>query len=313
MLIGASSARSGQYRIILQLEQQQLRLLVLRHRETGLPEVVVNDTTELTSSFADALSRLNQTYSKLELKAAQVSLILGVSHYQSVTVDRPDVPDTDIAASLVFQLGELIELEPEEMVTDYYELAYQPSGHNKVVAVVAKKLELKEWIHAITECGWEPVEISIYETELQKLQRDKERAQLFLYPLRRGYLAQIYHKGHLCFTRPLSSLKSIDQYSKEEIKLGALEPLATELQRSMDYYESQLRQAPVKQIKLALHHPQISDVNESLAELLAVDVQRYVYEDWMTELCEGDFSDIAAFAAAIDKSATAGNSKEGDA
>ena len=299
MLIGASRARSGNYRIILQLGVKQLRLMVLRHTEADLPEVVVNDSTDLSSSsFADALQQFSETYSKLDLKKAEVTLVLGLTRYQSVTVDRPDVPAQDIAASLAFQLGELVDLAPEEMVTDYYELAYQASGQDKVVAVVANKAELKQWTHDIVACGWVPVKISVSEIELATLHSQTERAELCLYPLPRGYLAQIYHRGKLCFTRALSGLQSIQHYSKEEIKLGALEPLATELQRSMDYYESQLRQAPVKTIKLALQHSLLDEVTQSLTELLAVDVQRYHYEDWMSELCEGDFSDLDAFAAA---------------
>lgn len=299
MLIGASRARSGNYRIILQLGLNQLRLMVLRHTGTDLPEVVVNDTTDLSSSsFADALQQFSDTYSKLDLKKSEVILVLGLAHYKSVSVDRPDVPAQDIAASLAFQLGDLVDFAPEEMVTDYYELAYQPSGHDKVVAVVANKAELRQWTHDIAACDWEPTKISISEIELVKLHHQTERAELCLYPLQRGYLAQIYHRGKLCFTRALSGLQSIQQYTQEEIKMGALEPLATELQRSMDYYESQLRQAPVKTIKLALQHSLLDNVAESLTELLAVDVQRYQYEDWMSELCEGDFSDLDAFAAA---------------
>ena len=80
MLIGASRARSGNYRIILQLGLNQLRLMVLRHTGTDLPEVVVNDTTDLSSSsFADALQQFSDTYSKLDLKKSEVILVLGLA------------------------------------------------------------------------------------------------------------------------------------------------------------------------------------------------------------------------------------------
>lgn len=299
MLIGASRARSGAYRIILQLGQNQLRLIVLRHSKTGLPEVVINDSADLTSSsFATALKQFNHSYSKLDLKKSDVTLVLGLSHYQSVSVDRPDVPTEDLAASLAFQVGELVDLAPEQMVTDYYELAYQPSGQNKVVAVVASKPQLTQFTHDILACDWKLVRITISEIELLSLHDASERAELCVYALPKGYLVQIYHRGKLCFSRALSNLRSVDEYSAEEIKLGALEPLATELQRSLDYYESQLRQAPVRTIKLAFRHAQMDTVEEALHELLAVNVERFAYESWMAELCDGDFSDIEAFAAA---------------
>ena len=299
MLIGASRARSGAYRIILQLGKMQLRLLVLRHRQSDLPEIVVNDSTPLSKiSFTEALAQFSHSYDKLGLKQAPVTLVLATGQYQAVSVDRPDVPEQDIAASLAFQLGELVDLAPEDMVTDYYELAYQPSGQNKVVAVVGNKPQLTDWVQAIIDAEWEPEVISISELELRKLHSPSARANLCVYPLERGYLVQIYHQGKLCFSRALNGLASINDYSKEEIELGALEPLATELQRSMDYYESQLRQAPVKEIMLAISHPQLDAVSKALSDLLAVPVTRFTYEDWMNELCEGDFTDLIAFAAA---------------
>lgn len=299
MLIGASKARSGNYRIILQLGKEKLRLLVLRHRQSDLPEVVVNDSLPLSqNNITAALEQFHQRYEKLGLKHAAVTLVLGIGHYQTIAVERPDVPEQDIAASLAFQLGDLTDLAPEDMITDFYELPHQPSGQDKVVAVVGNKAELSEWVRAIMDVEWQLDAISISELELRKLHPGSARASLCVYPLERGYLVQIYHQGKLCFSRALSGLKSIADYSKEEIDLGALEPLATELQRSMDYYESQLRQAPVKEIMLAISHAQLDSVCGALSDLLAVPVERFHYEDWMNELCEGDFSDLAAFAAA---------------
>ncbi|RUO75951.1 Type II secretory pathway component [Idiomarina seosinensis] len=305
MRFGASQTRSGEYRIILHLGEQQLRLLVLRHTKHDHPEVVVNDTFDLSAGdIPSTIEQCQKRYHKLDLRHCVTELVLGVRHYQAVAIDRPDLPEQDIASSLAFQLGELVELAPEDMITDYYELPYQASGHNKVVAVVAKKSELVDWVHAIINADWQLVLISVGELQLKKLHEPSATAVLCLYPVQNGgYIAQIYHQGQLCFSRGLRGLRSLDGYSKEEIELGAMEPMATELQRSMDYFESQLRQAPVKQIQLAIKHPQMDAMKTALQDLLAVNVEAFSYQSWMNELCEGDFSDIEALAAALpDKS-----------
>lgn len=310
MRFGASQTRSGEYRIILHLGEQQLRLLVLRHTKHDHPEVVVNDTFDLIAEdIPSTIEQCQKRYHKLELKDCATELVLGYSRYQAVAIDRPDLPEQDIAPSLAFQLGELVELAPEEMITDYYELPYQASGQHKVVAVVAGKTELADWVHAIMNADWHLVSISVAELQLKKLHESSATAVLCLYPVQNGgYIAQIYHQGQLCFSRGLRGLKSIDGYSKEEIELGAMEPMATELQRSMDYFESQLRQAPVKQIQLAIKHPQMDAVKAALQDLLAVEVEAFSYQPWMNELCEGDFSDIEALAAALpDKSPDSAN------
>lgn len=301
MRFGASRARSGEYRIILHWGTDQLRLLVLRHTNREQPETVVNDTFSISSNnFSEALEQCHQQYNKLDLDHCPVELVLGIGHYQAVSVDRPDLPDQDIASGLAFQLGELVELEPEAMVTDYYELPYQPSGQDKIVAIVADKQELSDWTHAILELDWDIEKISVVELQLKKLHGVTDKAKLCMYPLDNGgYLAQIYRQGQLCFSRALRGLKSITDYSKDEIEVGALEPMATELQRSMDYFESQLRQAPVKTILLAIKHPQINAVKAALEDLLAIKIESFDYLPWMSELCEGDLTDIDALAAVL--------------
>ncbi|WP_404401311.1 Type II secretory pathway component [Idiomarina seosinensis] len=275
---------------------------MLRHtKHEQQPEVVINDTFKISSSdFSDALQRCSQKYHKLDLAHSPTELLLGIGHYQAIAVDRPDLPEQDIAPGLAFQLGELVELQPEDMVTDYYELPYQPSGQDKIIAIVANKNELSEWIQAAMKLDWDVTKISIVELQLKKLHDAADRARLYVYPLDNGgYLAQIYQQGQLCFSRALRGLKSISDYSKDEIEVGALEPMATELQRSMDYFESQLRQPPVKNVCLAIKHPQMDAVTKALEDLLAVDVGMFDYLPWMSELCEGDLSDIEALAAVL--------------
>ena len=83
---------------------------------------------------------------------------------------------------------------------------------------------------------------------------------------------------------------------EEEIEAGALEPLATELQRSVDYFESHLRQAPIKHIHIAIEHVKHNIVAKSLAQMLAVECDVYHYPQWSLELIEGDFTDLPGLA-----------------
>ena len=293
------------YQLVISISAAELRLLILKEKPNKAPELIVNDVERLqNNNITQALSNLNERYKKLSLDDAKVTFVLQLAHYQSTAVDRPDVPDEDLAASLRFQLDELTEMSPDQMITDYYELPLQASGQDKVTAVVAPKELLANIVDAVAAQSWQLTDITVSEVVLKNLFQHREKPCMVLYGLSQNrYVAQIYRAGKLVFTRELRGVRDLSKYSVEEIKLGALEPLATEIQRSMDYYEGQLRQAGLREVVLAVAGPQREAMAESLHELLAVDVELFEYPQWMNELCEGDFSDLEALAASITPSA----------
>ena len=59
---------------------------------------------------------------------------------------------------------------------------------------------------------------------------------------------QIVKQGMVYFSRKLRGFSRIDQYEMSELRQGMLDNLLLEVQRSLDYFEGQLRQAPVKEI-----------------------------------------------------------------
>lgn len=300
MLFGASRTRSGNYRIILQIGQEQLRLLVLRHSSANPPQAVVNDSIDIGDDLTATIKALLKPYEKLRLEGSPVDLVLGSNHYQTVTVDRPNLPESDLSSGIAFQLGDLVSFAPDEMVTDFYELPFYPGAANKVVAVAASKELLTNCVNAIIDNDLQVTSIAIAELQLRKLYQQQELPVLVMFPLESGdYLAQIYQQGLLCFSRPLRGLRRLSEYSAADIELGALEPLATELQRSMDFFESQLRQRSISTIHLAVNHPSIGEIKSQLQNLLAVDIEQVDYQPWMQELAEGDYSDIVTFAAAL--------------
>ena len=63
---------------------------------------------------------------------------------------------------------------------------------------------------------------------------------------------QILQQGNLCFSRRLRGFNRLDQYSLDEMQQGVFDNLLLELQRSIDYFEGQLKQAPVREIALLL-------------------------------------------------------------
>jgi MSHA biogenesis protein MshI len=62
----------------------------------------------------------------------------------------------------------------------------------------------------------------------------------------------IVKQGKLYFHRRLRGFSQIAQKTEDELTLTVIDSLALEIQRSSDYFERQLKQAPIRDIKVLL-------------------------------------------------------------
>ena len=72
-------------------------------------------------------------------------------------------------------------------------------------------------------------------------------------------ILNIVKDGHLYISRRLKGFENLAAFSAEELRMGVLDGLCIQIQRSMDFFESQLRQPPVRKVVLhiKLQQPEI--------------------------------------------------------
>jgi MSHA biogenesis protein MshI len=70
-------------------------------------------------------------------------------------------------------------------------------------------------------------------------------------------LLQIVQGGQLYFSRRTRGLNNLHLLNAQDSRSDMLERLLLELQRSMDYFESQLKQAPVRDIRILAQQPDL--------------------------------------------------------
>ncbi|RUO71960.1 Type II secretory pathway component [Idiomarina ramblicola] len=297
-MLGFSKQKQSDHHICFQITQTSVRLLIAKGFAKA-PELIVNDYEQVQrGALVNEAKDLLNKYARLPLKNAQVTLVLGTDLYESVQVDRPMLDAEEISESLKYSLSDLVSFSADEIIADYYEFPEQPSGQDKVVAVAANKHYLKPWVEFFNDRELVLTDIAISELALPQLAEVQHHAELTLYQNPAGnYIAQINTPNGLMFSRILRGVTDISGYNENEIEAGALEPLATELQRSVDYFESHLRQAPISRILLAVEHRQPAIIGKSLSELLAVDCGIYEYPQWSADLREDDYSDLAGLSA----------------
>ncbi|MFC0445922.1 hypothetical protein ACFOD1_01570 [Pseudidiomarina halophila] len=293
--------KSNQLIVTFAVRKGAVHLVVLEPNAEASPSLVVSDERAIKEDdFATGIRQLAHEYSRYCRHHPRVSLVLGSGLYQSVTLDRPNLPEEEIATSLRYNLRDLVEFEPEDCIADYYELPVQLPGQNKIHAIAASKKQLESVLQAIHEVSDNVCAIIAEEQAVTEMFAALTDPAVVVYQQsQQPALLQVYREGVLQVNRSVRALEKMSELSIEEVRMGGLQPLSVEIQRSADYFERQLRQRPVTDIVLAMAISKHDDVLAKLHEDLGLTASWASYPEWAQELGAGDYSDFAALGGAL--------------
>jgi MSHA biogenesis protein MshI len=189
---------------------------------------------------------------------------LGLNKYQLFQIDKPDVEEQEVAKALKWQVKEQL-IGTDEHVLDYYDHPDAIGGKEKVNVVAVSRPQISAIIKGILKADLKLVTISIEELATSELLPINDDAILTLFQEKGGQInLNIIKQGKLFFSRRLKGYENLPSFSLEEFQMGMGDTLSVEIQRSMDYFESQLRQAPVRRIVVYLNSP----IQQQLAEII---------------------------------------------
>ena len=247
-------------------QSEQLVGVALQQRSLGVcivPPVKEGSKTDLddsekiifkqadveSSDFAVVMDRLKNEYD-FNYKC---HLVLNASQSQIVQVDKPNVPENEINAALKWQIKDLVSIAPENMVVDYFDLPLMSGGIEKINVVCSPLNELKKFVSVLNTGSAKVASITIEEFAFANLLPAQNDACLLVCQQpNEEVILLIVKQGKLYFQRRLNGFSQIANKSEEELSLTVVDSLALEIQRSSDYFERQLRQAPIKEIKVLL-------------------------------------------------------------
>ena len=187
----------------------------------------------------------------------QCTLVIPPERYMVLQIDKPAVPDEEISLALTWTIKDLVTLPDDDMVLDYLDLPLQNQLQGaKVNVVVSSKSWLADIVALFVQNKLQLVGIQPEEWLARNLLPAKQQALMLVsHQPGQDLAVQILQQGNLCFSRRLRGFNRLDQYSLDELQQGVFDNLLLELQRSIDYFEGQLKQAPVKDIALLLANP----------------------------------------------------------
>ena len=210
------------------------------------------------------------------LANTQCNIAFSISKYQLLQLDRPAVEDAELNQALQWAVKEQL-FSDDELVIDYFDPPAAASNIKKLNVVAISKRDVIEVRDGVLKAGLALNIIGIEELAICNLVAPSDDAVITLKQEESGQLSlNIVKRNQLFFSRRLRGYENLANFSPEELKMGVVDNLSLEIQRSMDYFESQLRQAPVKKVYLSLDTNHQDALAEFIKEVIFVSVEKFI-------------------------------------
>lgn len=214
---------------------------------------------------------------------ASTTLVLPLDQYQVFQLERPEgVEESELGDALKWKLKEFLDFSPSDAVSDVFPFPEDASrGRGDLVNVVAARKSLvRELVDLVAQSGLELVSIDIAELALRHLvaRLDESQRGAALVYMRVRYGQMVICKGNVLYlSRRLDvSAEDLHDASQQE---NAVQSLALEMQRSLDYFESQLGQVPPGIIRFVTRDTSLP-LSSMLGSYLAGSVEALDWADF---------------------------------
>ncbi|WP_157037806.1 PilN domain-containing protein [Photobacterium aquae] len=210
------------------------------------------------------------------LKGEHVQLVLGHGRYQSLLIEKPELPREEYPTALPFLVKDLVNDSPSELVAD----GFVSPLKERLQVFVANKNLVESLVQSLREAGCELKGISVEEVVWGQF-GSPGHTQLLLQRRGKGNLQLMAFKQQvLCFQRQLRGFAApVAKSDPAPSDVMQLDGLALELQRSLDFLSAQLRDVPVTQVLVACDGEDDALLATALGERLNVKVAALSLEE----------------------------------
>ena len=223
---------------------------------------------------------LKQYIDSMECQNLPTNIVLHSSMYKLFYVQRPNVDEADLSDAIKWQLKDQIDGQLSDVLVDCFSLPEDAfRGSIKIVyAVVAERSLVEDATRAALDAMADVKSVEICELAMRNmvniLEADVKGAGSALLHMRNSDgTINLSQGGDLYLTRQLASgltmLEMADEASQEEM----LNQLLLEVQRSLDYYDSQQTKGNIRNVVLGPTRLDSTLVGNHFKDRLGMDVR----------------------------------------
>ncbi len=227
------------------------------------------------SAVGETGPALAQIASQYGLKRARCTTLLGDGDYQLLLTDAPDVGADELKQALRWKIKDLIDFHINDATLDVFNLPGTVPGApaREMYAVAARNEAIQKRVDLLTGAGigLDVIDIpELAQRNLAALLPEDVAGVAVLSLQNKSGLITVTRQGSLYLSRALN-------IGHESLRTAAdpamyFDHLVLELQRSLDYFESHFREAPVRHLVLAPLAEPIPGLLEYLGANLSVTI-----------------------------------------
>lgn len=227
-----------------------------------------------TDAGTDPLALLKGFVESNGLAGASCSVVLSPADYRLVFLDAPSIDESELGGAAKWLVKDFIDFPVEEAVVDAFPLPVRDGQPSKMYAVVAKLDYVKSRIQLLEQAGLETVCIDIAELALRNVmsyleEGSKEVGLLMMQPDFHALL--VTREKNLCLSRnietPIDYFSPVEHTAEQE---EALTKLASEIERSVNYFQSHIGKGDFTKIWISSLLPDQVKLMQLLGESLTV-------------------------------------------
>lgn len=269
--LGAKKRVEGTVGLSLTSRRLSLAHILCQHDETSL---LASHYEELGDT--GVAERLASVVGELGLQGASTNLVLAPNDYSIYLVEAPQVGDDEMASAIRWKIKDLLDMPVEDAIIDVLRLPENAfSGRKQMIyAIASARSRLEEKIAKVSQSGLSLSSIDIPEMALRNIVRqfgDDSQGLAFISLRENGSTLNITRQGELYLTRRINTQVGPDALLEPDWEMRR-DRVVLEIQRSLDYFESQMGQNPITQIMIAPRGHDTESMMNSLADALASPV-----------------------------------------
>lgn len=209
------------------------------------------------------------------LKRASCTTLLGMSDYQLLLTETPEVSPDELKQALRWKVKDLIDFHINDATLDVFDIPGATAGGpaREMYTVAARNEAIQKRVDLMTGAGigLDIIDIpELAQRNLAALLPEDTAGVMVMSLYAKGGLITVTRQGFLYLSRTLN-------LGHESLR-SAAEPalyfdhIVLEVQRSLDYFESHFRESPVRHLVLAPLAEPVPGFMEYLAANLSVSV-----------------------------------------
>ena len=231
----------------------------------GKPILIAGELIQSDDEWSITIKKMVNEY---RLKNHNVAVVIGKDFYQKFDIDKPDLEEKELQATLPFSIKDLVSESVFDLVVDYFDKPEQVRKNAQITVVCIPKKRVLQLRDLLSDNELLLKSITIEEIATSQLFEKSEEANILLSQQGSELLLSVVKSGQLYFSLRIRGYNDLLPIPLTDGENPLVDGLSLEIQRALDFINSQLQINTIGTLYLALRCPDIDLLSSKLANYI---------------------------------------------